>query len=246
MPEREPETTLVNDGLRLLREERGAFAVLGYAALALVVVPHLVVPRWLLAQLPAGGVPLARFIWWVAELAVLWVGVPLALARLLGWRPRALGLGAGRLRGVLPAYGVLYAIAFAAVIVAATQTDFLATYPLVERAPASWSWRLLLAYWLLYAAQFVCVEFFFRGFLLFPLRPRIGDAAIAVMVVPYAMLHIPKPPAEAVLAIAGGAVLGWLALRAETIWGGVLVHAGMALTMDAAALTVAEAWPARW
>jgi hypothetical protein len=237
---------LLGDVLRALREERAPFAVLGYAALALVVAEHLAVPSWLPGILPGRAAPLARFVWWVTELAVLWGVGPLMLARLLGIAPRALGLGLGELRRFLPAYGILYLIALAAVFVAATQTDFLHTYPLIERDPASWSWGLLAGYWLLYTAQFVCVELFFRGFLLFPLRPRFGDAAIAVMVVPYAMLHVDKPLAEALGAIAGGAALGWLALRAETIWGGVLVHATLALTMDVAALTVAGAWPARW
>lgn len=237
---------LLGDVLRTLREERASFAVLGYAALALVLAEHLAVPSRLPGILPAGFRPLARFVWWMTELAVLWGIVPLILARLLGIGPRGLGLGLGALRRVLPAYAVLYLMALGAVLVAVTQADFLHTYPLIERDPASWSWRLLAGYWLLYSAQFVCVELFFRGFLLFPLRPRFGDAAIAVMVVPYAMLHIGKPLTEALVAIAGGAALAWLALRAETIWGGVLVHVAVALTMDAAALTVSGTWPARW
>lgn len=237
---------LLGDAVRMLREERAGFAVLAYAALSVVIVAHLSTPRWLPGMLPPDRAPLAPFITWVAALAVLWGVLPLIVARALGFGPRRLGLGLGELRGFRAAYGVLYLVALAGVLVATTQPAFLRAYPMVERDPVSWSWSLLLGYWLLYGAQFFFVEFFFRGFLLFSLRPRLGDAAIPVMVVPYALAHIGKPPAEALLAIGGGAVLGWLALRAGTIWGGVVLHTAMAYTMDAAVLTVESAWPVLW
>jgi hypothetical protein len=237
---------LLADAGRLLRGERIAFAVLGWTALSLIAHAHLTVPRWVPDLLPDAAAPLAPFVWWVAELSLLWGLMPLLIAHALGMRPRTLGLGVGRLRTLLPAYAVLYVVACVGVLIAATQPAFLETYPFVSRDTGVWSWRVLLGFWLLYAAQFVCVEFLFRGFLLFPLRPRLGDAAIPVMIVPYALVHIGKPPTEAVLAIVGGAVLGWLALRAESIWGGVLMHTAMALSMDAASLTVQGAWPATW
>lgn len=237
---------LLGDAARVLREERTAFTVLACAALVIVLDANVETPRWLPVVLPAGLAPLAPFISWVVGLLFLWGVLPFGVARFLGLGPRTLGLGPGALRRFLPACGVLYLIALAGVLIAATQPAFRQTYPMVERDPTTWSWHLLLGFWALYAMQFVFVEFLFRGFLLFPLRPRLGDAAIAVMIVPYAMLHIGKPPAEALLAIGGGAVLGWLALRAETIWGGVLIHVAMALTMDAAALTALGAWPTRW
>ncbi len=237
---------LLADAARVLRGERVAFAVLGWTALAIVADVQLTMPSWVPRQLPDGAAPLASFVWWVAELGVLWGVVPLLIARAFGMRPGAVGLGIGRLRAVLPTYGALYVIACVGVLFAATQPAFLDMYPLIPRDAGVWSWRLLLGYWLLYAAQFVCVEFLFRGFLLFPLRPRLGDAAIPVMIVPYALIHIGKPPAEAVLAIVGGAVLGWLALRAESIWGGVLMHTAMALSMDVASLTAQGAWPTSW
>jgi hypothetical protein len=168
----------------MLREERVAFAILTYAALSLVVVAHLRVPRWLPAMLPPERAPLAPFILWVPALAVMWGLLPVIVARALGFGPLALGLGLGRLRGYWPAYGVVYLVALAVVLIATTQPAFTRTYPLVQRDPASWAWSLLLGYWLLYGLQFFFVELFFRGFLLFPLRPRFGDAAIPIMIVP--------------------------------------------------------------
>jgi membrane protease YdiL (CAAX protease family) len=61
-------------------------------------------------------------------------------------------------------------------------------------------------------------------------------AAIAVMIVPYCMIHYHKPLPEALGAIVGGVVLGWLALRTRSLWGGWLLHVAVALSMDVLAL----------
>jgi membrane protease YdiL (CAAX protease family) len=95
----------------------------------------------------------------------------------------------------------------------------------------------------LYLTQFVCLEFFFRGFVLNALRPAIGANAVWVMCVPYLMIHFPKLWLEATGAILFGLFLGILALRSRSIWGGVFVHAGVAVTMDVAALIKKQALP---
>src|SRR5690606_8230997 len=78
----------------------------------------------------------------------------------------------------------------------------------------------------------VSLEFFFRGFMLKALAPRLGSSAIFVMVVPYCMIHFGKAMPETLGAIVAGLVLGTLAMRTRSIWGGVLLHIAVALTMD--------------
>lgn len=112
--------------------------------------------------------------------------------------------------------------------------DFLAHYPFYKLA--SRSWFDFLAWELLYLTQFICLEFFFRGYILNALRPAIGANAIWVMCVPYLMIHFPKLWLEATGAILFGLFLGLLALRSKSIWGGFLVHAGIAVTMDLSSL----------
>jgi membrane protease YdiL (CAAX protease family) len=112
--------------------------------------------------------------------------------------------------------------------------DFVGHYPFYSLAGRSWF--DLLAWELLYLSQFVFLEFFFRGFILNALRPAIGANAVWVMCVPYLMIHFPKLWLEATGAILFGLFLGILALRSRSIWGGVLVHAGVAVSMDLAAL----------
>jgi len=88
-----------------------------------------------------------------------------------------------------------------------------------------------------YLAQFVALEFFFRGFLVLGLERSMGRLAVWVAAIPYCMIHYHKPPLEAFAAIAAGIILGELAQRTRTIMGGAIIHMGVALSMDMLALS---------
>lgn len=170
---------------------------------------------------------------------VAFIVLPLAYHRLLPpARPGALGLSLDRCRPHLPAYGALLAVMLPVLWVMAAQPSFHHFYPLYKPS----SLERLALYEAIYLTQFVGVEFFFRGFALFRLEQHIGRHAVTVMVIPYALLHIHKPFAEALAAIVAGLVLGTLALKGRSIWPGVAVHAGVALSMDLFALIRSGRW----
>ena len=56
------------------------------------------------------------------------------------------------------------------------------------------------------------------------------------MIVPNCMIHYGKPMPETLGAIGAGLILGTLAMRTRSIWGGVMIHVGVALSMDMLAL----------
>lgn len=111
---------------------------------------------------------------------------------------------------------------------------FLATYP--KYAAAGRSWTQFLLWEAGYGFQFFMLEFFFRGFLLFALARYLGPVAIFIAIVPYAMIHFGKPLAETLGSVLAGIALGTIALRTRSIYGGVLVHCGVAWSMDLFAL----------
>jgi membrane protease YdiL (CAAX protease family) len=80
--------------------------------------------------------------------------------------------------------------------------------------------------------QFVAVEFFFRGFLLFGLARFIGPYAVYVAVIPYCMIHFGKPLPETIGAIIAGIVLGKMALASKSIFPGILIHCLVGCLMD--------------
>lgn len=182
--------------------------------------------------------------WWVGGTFTLWVLVPWALAAALGFKARDLGLGWQGLHRKWWLYALLLALVAPAVLWASTRDSFTQTYPMLKPEYCEqWGWRILLAWWALYGLQFFAVEFFFRGFLLFTLEPKFGLGAIAVMVVPYTMIHYHKPMPEALGAIVAGTVLGWMALRSRSIWGGLGVHLAVAIGMDTLSLWQQNALP---
>ncbi len=178
---------------------------------------------------------LGSFAWWTGWRIVTYVVIPLVvIASLRGERPRDYFLRARGLVSKSWIYLSLYLLILPAVFLASTTTAFQNTYPFYSLANRSsldfWAWQLM--YW----AQFVALEFFFRGYMLRSLAPRFGSAAIFVMVVPYCMIHFGKPLPETLAAIVAGVILGTLALRTKSIWGGALLHIAVALTMDALAV----------
>ena len=178
---------------------------------------------------------LCGYVWWTSVLAIGYVLFPALLIR-YGFKARIRDYGwqinsapqhwGGYLLLLSPILVFIYCVSLG--------KDFVNHYPFYSQANRSWA--DLLAWEFLYLTQFVCLEFFFRGFMLNALRPAIGANAIWVMCVPYLMIHFPKLWLEATGAILFGLFLGILALRSRSIWGGVLVHAGVALTMDIAAI----------
>lgn len=119
-------------------------------------------------------------------------------------------------------------------LAASRNAAFAATYPKCPGAADSMT--RLLVWELAYAFQFVMVELFYRGFLLFSLARSLGWLAIFVSMLPYAIIHMQKPFAECVGSIVTGIVLGAFALRTRSIAGGAVVHIVVALSMDMGAL----------
>jgi membrane protease YdiL (CAAX protease family) len=140
-------------------------------------------------------------------------------------------------------YGVLFVPVLVAVIIVSFTDEFATYYPFYSDAHRSLFdfcvWESL------YVAQFLSLEFFFRGFMIQPLRRIMGSSAIFAMMIPYVMIHFGKPLPECFAAILAGVVLGTLALRTRSIWAGFLIHVSVALSMDVAAILQTHGIPWR-
>ncbi len=177
---------------------------------------------------------LASFAWWTGIRVVGYALVPGIILIMQGQRLNEHGVSAKGVTTHLWTYVALLLAILPLVVIASRTEPFLATYPFYTDASRS---PFDLAVWeALYAVQFVALEFFFRGYLLFSLRPVMGVYSIFVTVVPYCLIHWPKPLPEVLGAIVAGTVLGTLALRTRSIWPGVAMHVAVAWTMDALAL----------
>jgi membrane protease YdiL (CAAX protease family) len=153
------------------------------------------------------------------------------------------GLGAKEFSKHLWLYGVLFGIVLVVVIIVSFTDEFAKYYPFYGEAHRSsfdfCTWEAL------YIAQFLALEYFFRGFMMQPLRRIMGSSSIFAMIIPYVMIHIGKPLPECFAAVIAGVVLGTLAIRTRSIWAGFLIHVSVALSMDIAAILQTNGIPWR-
>ena len=169
--------------------------------------------------------------WWSGTRMVTYVLIPcITIALMPGERVRDYYVSFRGFGRHLWIYVGLYLLVLPFVVFVARQEPFLATYPFYKYANQSLGH--FLRWQVLYAIQFISLEFFFRGYMLKGLSHKFGSGAIFVMIVPYCMVHYPKPLPETLGAILAGIALGTLAMRTRSIWGGVFIHVGVALTMD--------------
>lgn len=182
----------------------------------------------------------ARLAWgarlyWAGFKSISYVALPLALIKFV-WResPVDYGLRWHHSKSTYLLYGAMIAGAMLIAALASNVPSFVQKYPMFPHAAEGplyfWSWEFA------YGIQFACLEFFFRGVLLFVLAKRFGFLAIFVAILPYSMIHFTKPVLETVASMAGGVALGTLSLRTRSIYGGVVAHCMIAWCMDFCAL----------
>jgi hypothetical protein len=120
---------------------------------------------------------------------------------------------------------------------ASFQQDFLQTYPIYIRylrleGVSELPYFKVLVFELAYGIDFVATEYFFRGFLIIALGSIFGRAIILPMAVFYVTIHFGKPLGETISSFFGGFILGVIAYETKSIYGGIMIHLGIAWLME--------------
>lgn len=89
---------------------------------------------------------------------------------------------------------------------------------------------------LIYGLDFINIELFFRGFLILAFMRYAGPQVIWPMAVFYVFIHFGKPLGETISSFFGGAILGIISYYSRSIFGGIIVHIGIAWLMELGAL----------
>jgi len=127
-------------------------------------------------------------------------------------------------------------------IAASFHASFLRQYPMYKTSSAHVflnvpEWFTVIVYELAYGLDFITVELLFRGFMVIGMITVLGRSSVLVMAVTYCFLHFGKPPGEAISSVVGGYILGVIAFETKSIWGGIIVHLGIAWMMEIIAFT---------
>ncbi len=121
------------------------------------------------------------------------------------------------------------------IALASTQNDFLAMYPkakFLEHLNLPSKRLYYFIYELCYGFDFVSIEFFFRGFLILSLSRICGPQCIIPVACFYCTIHFGKPLGEAISSFWGGILLGIISFNTQSVWGGLIIHLGIAWLME--------------
>ena len=136
-------------------------------------------------------------------------------------------------------YWLLLFMMLPLISLAATQSDFLAVYPKMQavtgaRYEIAFSWWQKLLFEISYGIDFINIEFFFRGFLVLAFMRWAGKDCILPMACFYCAIHFGKPLGECISSYFGGIILGVIVYHTRSIYGGLMVHLGIAWLMELA------------
>jgi membrane protease YdiL (CAAX protease family) len=93
-------------------------------------------------------------------------------------------------------------------------------------------WLNTILFEIVYISDFFMVELVFRGVLVIGMQSLMGRSAVLPMIAAYEALHFGKPMLETISSVFGGYFLGALAFRTGHIWGGIIIHMGIALIIE--------------
>ena len=180
---------------------------------------------------PAG----AEHIWWAMVQIFSYVVPPVLYLRfVMSRRVGDMGLSINGVIKHLPIYVLFAAVVIPLVVLVSGTPHFLSTYPMAREATGNW--QTLLVWEIVYAVQFVALEFFFRGFMVFGPARVLGAWVVPVMTVSYMMIHFQKPYLETTGAVIAGLSLGMVALKTRSIYAGMILHITVAWLMEFLAL----------
>jgi uncharacterized protein len=175
---------------------------------------------------------------WAGSCMILTYTVLPLIAIKFVFREKLVDYGLG-IRGVVvdwPVYASFVGVMIPLVWLFSAEERFQDVYPFYrihsrdDVGPVFARWEII------YALQFVSLEFFFRGFMVHGTKHRFGAYAVFVMVIPYCMIHYHKPWPEACGSILAGVGLGLVSLVTRSIWPGAALHIMVAWGMDFSSL----------
>ena len=137
----------------------------------------------------------------------------------------------------LRVYGIIYIMLLPMFLLVSFTPQFLDFYPKMHISyndgACGWQrWQLIGLFELFYANDFIGVEGMFRGALVIGLARWLRCRAVLPMALAYMCIHLGKPDLELCSSVIGGYILGILAWRTRHLWGGIIIHLGIAMFFE--------------
>jgi membrane protease YdiL (CAAX protease family) len=134
---------------------------------------------------------------------------------------------------------MMFGVMMPLIILVSFTQDFQEAYPVYnmsqykDQLPGTYVQQVLV-FETLYLFDFTYIELMFRGMMIHTLYKYMGVECVLAVATVYCTFHFGKPVVETASSFLGGMILGLLSLRTQSLYGGILIHAGIALMMEAA------------
>ena len=142
----------------------------------------------------------------------------------------------------LRVYALIYVLLLPMFLMVSFTPQFLSFYPIMHidfyDGALGWErWQLIGLFETFYINDYIGVEGMFRGALVIGMARWLGCRAVLPMALAYMFIHLGKPDLELCSSVIGGYILGVLAWRTHHLWGGIIIHLGIALFFEAVGIT---------
>jgi membrane protease YdiL (CAAX protease family) len=134
---------------------------------------------------------------------------------------------------------MLFGVMMPLIILVSFTADFQTAYPVYnmsqfkDQLPGT-HLQQVLVYESMYLFDFTYIELMFRGIMIHTLYRFMGIECVLAVATVYCTFHFGKPVIETASSFFGGTILGILSLRTNSLIGGIMIHAGIALMMELA------------
>ena len=137
----------------------------------------------------------------------------------------------------LRVYALIYVLLLPLFLAVSFTPQFLDFYPKMDiaycKGAMGWSNMSIIGLFeLCYANDFLGVESMFRGAMVIGLARWLGPRTVLPMALTYMCIHLGKPDLELCSSVIGGYALGILAYRTHHLWGGIIIHLGIAMFFE--------------
>lgn len=142
----------------------------------------------------------------------------------------------------LRVYALVFLLLMPIFLLVSFTPQFLSYYPKMYidyyNGALGWErWQLIGVFEIFYANDFIGVEGMFRGALVIGMARWLGCRAVLPMALTYMCIHLGKPDLELCSSVIGGYLLGILAWRTRHLWGGIIIHLGIAMFFELVGIT---------
>jgi hypothetical protein len=174
---------------------------------------------------------MSRLYWLTADGAIMFILSVVSIKLVLKGKLSDYGFSMGDKKFGFTTFFLFFIVMLPIVWIVSASESFANTYPL-GGTELKTNIGLFLIYELCVMFYMLGWEFFWRGYMLFGLKVKLGYYAVFIQMIPFFILHRGKPELELFASILAGLILGIQALRSNSFFYCWLLHCCVMISID--------------